>query len=560
MKITMQNLGRISPAYTYSNAKQAQATTNPIAPASTAQASVGLMDKNYAQLAIHKHHSVSFGEADPVDPQNSDKVNGANVPAVVKPEQTLLEKKIGLAIQVMGKNDLVVVGSDIKSAQKALKDASDFIPGLVSKIFFIKDEKMKKPIAINMDDKGVFEAINIDKDPFTIATKPHPIKVAPGQAAMMFPDDKILMNGQKFGVNFYSPKNNETYPTEGISVFDFSKLDTKAVSNLNLRHFEQLVKDKMNEKGQKKITFADVGGQDEVINKLKESIIYPIKYPAAYKNIDLNKGTILTGPPGTGKTLIAKAVANEVDANFFEVNAASLQDKFVGGSEKNWRELFEKAIENQPSIIFIDEMEAACGKRVGSDTSRYDDKVVDQILSLMSDLEKSDNQVYVIAATNKLDMLDGAITRSGRFGTQVKVDLPNKEGCSKILDIYTKDKPVSEKFDDKKFAQNLFDTKVVGADIMKIVNDAHSNAYGRVGIYEKMANGTFKEADIDGLRIEPQDFKKSLDDFKAQAQMAQPTIKHNQMGFIQKATDENKSVDDTPLPIKDEYLDEEKTA
>ena len=218
------------------------------------------------------------------------------------------------------------------------------------------------------------------------------------------------------------------------------------------------------------------------------------------------------GPPGTGKTLIAQALANETQADFVKLNGLEMESKWVGQSEENWRNLFDQARENQPSIIFIDEFDAVAKKRGGADV--YGDKVVNQLLTLMSDVEKNGDEIYVIAATNKVDVLDDAITRSGRFGKHIEVKAPETvEGVNKILDIHTRNKKLSNDVNKTELSKKLLDIKATGADIAHIVNSANENAFERAGIYTKMENGTFEKSDIDNLNITFDDFTKAIKDF-----------------------------------------------
>lgn len=260
--------------------------------------------------------------------------------------------------------------------------------------------------------------------------------------------------------------------------------------------------------------------------KSKKSVIYPLKYPKAFKV--MNHGVMLVGGPGTGKSLLAEAVANESGASFIKLNGLEMESKWVGESEENWRVLFASAKENQPSIIFIDEIDAVAKQREGSTTSRHDDKVVNQLLTLMSDLEKDGDNIFVIGATNKDDLLDEALVRSGRFGKMISVPNPDLEGCRMIFDIHSKDKKLSDDFDRDLFSKKLYDAGVNGADIAAVVEDAQTNAYLRNGIFDKMENGTFDYSDIEELTIEPEDFEFALDALKAQKKSS----KKNPIGFI----------------------------
>jgi SpoVK/Ycf46/Vps4 family AAA+-type ATPase len=203
-----------------------------------------------------------------------------------------------------------------------------------------------------------------------------------------------------------------------------------------------------------------------------------------------------------------------------------MESKWVGESEENWRTLFDTARENQPSILFIDEFDAVAKKRGGADV--YGDKVVNQILTLMSDIEKNGDDIFVITATNKLDMLDDAVMRSGRFGKHIEVKAPNtKESIMQIFDIHSKNKPLSNDVSKDELATKLLDKHATGADIAYIVNNAHENAFERSGIYEKMENGTFSKSDIDELEITKEDFEKALDVFNTNTKPTRKPIGYN---------------------------------
>ena len=188
-------------------------------------------------------------------------------------------------------------------------------------------------------------------------------------------------------------------------------------------------------------------------------------YPKAFSK-NTSHGVVLYGPPGTGKTMLALALANEAEIPFVKLNGLELVDKWVGSSEKNLRNLFAKAKEHQPCIIFLDEFEAIARKRSGDSGGRHDDKFVNQLLTLLSDIEKNNDNIFVITATNRLDIIDPAILRSGRIGTHIEVNLPTtKEAIEQILDIHLKDKPVAKDiqkqeivcYDDGGFGCNCFE-------------------------------------------------------------------------------------------------------
>jgi transitional endoplasmic reticulum ATPase len=222
------------------------------------------------------------------------------------------------------------------------------------------------------------------------------------------------------------------------------------------------------------ITWDDVGGLDEVKQELKEAVEWPLKYPMVFEKLLTKppKGILLFGPPGTGKTLLAKAVANESECNFISVKGPELLSKWVGESEKGVREIFRKARQAAPSIIFFDEVDALVPKRgtyMGS--SHVTESVVSQILTELDGLEELKN-VTVIGATNRPDMLDPALMRPGRMERHIYVPPPDREGRRKIFEVYLRNADALLA-DDVKIDDLVAETEnYVGADIEALVREA----------------------------------------------------------------------------------------
>lgn len=259
-------------------------------------------------------------------------------------------------------------------------------------------------------------------------------------------------------------------------------------------------------------TFDDVAGMDKTIEILKRKVLFPMLYPEAFPD-NKNKGTILYGPPGTGKTLLALAIIGEAkkrknkDIFCIQVDGGAMTRGIVGESEAEWRKIFAKLKNNQPSLLFIDEIDSILGTREKGENFEHSNKVVSQILTLTENLEKNNDKVWIIGATNRPERIDPAIKRNGRFGNLIEVPVPDEKGCLEILNHYLKDKPVNSSFDRDDFARKLFQKSATGADIAAIVAQARENLYERHGIYEKMEKGTFQLADINGLEYASEDFK-----------------------------------------------------
>jgi transitional endoplasmic reticulum ATPase len=220
------------------------------------------------------------------------------------------------------------------------------------------------------------------------------------------------------------------------------------------------------------ITYEDIGGLSEEIKKIREMVEIPIKHPEIFIKLGVEppKGVLLHGPPGTGKTLLAKAVANESDANFILLNGPEIMSKFYGESEKKIRDIFEEAEKTAPSIVFIDEIDAIAPKREEV-TGEVERRVVSQILTMMDGL-KSRGKVIVIGATNRLNALDPALRRPGRFDREIEVGVPDKVGRLSILKIHTREMPLKGvKLDDIASITHGF----VGADLESLAKESAMN-------------------------------------------------------------------------------------
>jgi len=226
------------------------------------------------------------------------------------------------------------------------------------------------------------------------------------------------------------------------------------------------------------LTYEDIGGLRREIGLIREMIELPLRHPELFQKlgIDPPKGVLLHGPPGTGKTMIAKAVANETDANFVSISGPEIMSKYYGESEKHIRELFEEAEKSAPTIIFIDEIDSIAPKREEV-TGEVERRVVAQLLSLMDGL-KSRGQVIVIAATNRPNAIDPALRRGGRFDREIEIGIPDRLGRFDVLQIHTRGMPLSEDMAEGKGMREIADMThgFVGADISSLCKEAAMHA------------------------------------------------------------------------------------
>jgi transitional endoplasmic reticulum ATPase len=225
------------------------------------------------------------------------------------------------------------------------------------------------------------------------------------------------------------------------------------------------------------VTYEDIGGIKPIIEKVREMIELPLRHPELFERLGVEapKGVLLYGPPGTGKTLLAKAVANESGANFISISGPEIMSKWYGQSEENLRKIFEEAEKNAPSIIFIDEIDSLAPKREEV-TGEVERRVVSQMLSLMDGLKKR-GKVIVIAATNRVNSLDPALRRAGRFDREIEFPVPDRNGRLEIFKIHTRNMPLKD-VDLNWLADITYG--YVGADIWALAKEAAMSALRRV--------------------------------------------------------------------------------
>ncbi|TLX89338.1 MAG: CDC48 family AAA ATPase [Thaumarchaeota archaeon] len=232
------------------------------------------------------------------------------------------------------------------------------------------------------------------------------------------------------------------------------------------------------EGGTPSISYEDIGGIKNAVSRLREMIELPLRHPELFKRLGVEapKGVLLHGPPGTGKTLLAKAVAHETNANFYTIGGPEIMSKYYGESEERLREIFKNAEEKAPAIIFIDEIDSIAPKReeVSGEVER---RVVAQLLSLMDGMS-SRGKVVVIGATNRVNAIDPALRRPGRFDREIEIGVPDREGRLEILQIHTRGMPLEKDVDLGIIAD--MSHGFVGADLQAVAKEAAIRALRKV--------------------------------------------------------------------------------
>jgi transitional endoplasmic reticulum ATPase len=274
-------------------------------------------------------------------------------------------------------------------------------------------------------------------------------------------------------------------------------------------------------------TWDDVGGLEEAKQQLIEIIEWPLKYSQFYKYMNSRppNGILLFGLPGTGKTLMAKAIAHETEVNFISVKGPEFLSKWVGESAKAIRETFRKARSAAPCIIFFDEIDAIASKRTDTSSSRVIEQIVAQLLTEIDGLEELKN-VVLLAATNRPDLLDTALLRSGRFGRHIEVPLPNKSSRIKIFKIHLKERPLDDSVDIEKLAEKL--EGFTGADIKGICEEATLLAIRR-GVYDDNIDVQDPES-FKRVKITEAEFEKAVEKITKSAERAKKSYKESLMG------------------------------
>ncbi|MCW4049714.1 MAG: CDC48 family AAA ATPase [Candidatus Bathyarchaeota archaeon] len=303
------------------------------------------------------------------------------------------------------------------------------------------------------------------------------------------------------------------------------------------------------------VSYEDIGGLDREIAKVREMIELPLKHPELFERLGVEapKGVLLHGPPGTGKTLLAKAVATETNASFYHIGGPEIMSKFYGESEERLREIFKEAQENAPSIIFIDEIDSIAPKReeVSGDVEK---RIVSQLLTIMDGLE-SRGKIVVIGATNRVNALDPALRRPGRFDREIEIGLHDRTGRLQILQIHTRGMPLVEDVNLEEIANRTHG--FVGADMEALTKEAAMGALRRVLPEINLDESSIPAEILDKINVTMNDLENALREVPPSTMrevlVESPNVHWDDVGGMEETKQELKEAVEWPLKYSEVF-------
>jgi transitional endoplasmic reticulum ATPase len=303
------------------------------------------------------------------------------------------------------------------------------------------------------------------------------------------------------------------------------------------------------EGGVPSITYEDIGGLGDAVGRVREMIELPLRHPELFKRLGVEapKGVLLHGPPGTGKTLLAKAVANETNANFYTIGGPEIMSKYYGESEEKLRNVFEQAEKNAPSIIFIDEIDSIAPKReeVSGEVER---RIVAQLLSLMDGMSTR-GKVVVIGATNRVNAIDPALRRPGRFDREIEIGVPDRNGRLEVLQIHTRGMPLAKDVNLEKLAD--ISHGFVGADLQALSKEAGIRALRRILPEIDLSSQSIPVETLRKIIVTMQDFIEVINEMEPSAMrevfVEVPDVKWDDIGGLLSIKQELQEAVEWPL-------------
>ena len=304
-----------------------------------------------------------------------------------------------------------------------------------------------------------------------------------------------------------------------------------------------------------RVTYDELGGLKNEIQKIREMVELPMRHPELFEKIgvDAPKGVLLYGPPGTGKTLLAKAVAGETNAHFISISGPEIMGKHYGESEERIRELFTQAEENSPSIVFIDEIDSIAPKR-DEVSGEVEKRIVSQLLTLMDGM-KSRGKVVVIAATNRPNSIDPALRRPGRFDREIEIGIPDNNGRHEILSIHTRGMPLDEKVNLKQISKVTHG--FVGADLEVLSKEAAMRSLRRILPEIDLDEEKISSEILQKIKITDEEFRDALKEVRPSAlrevQIQIPNVSWDDVGGLDNIKEELREAIEWPIKYKEAF-------
>jgi transitional endoplasmic reticulum ATPase len=413
-------------------------------------------------------------------------------------------------------------------------------------------------------DKGIIRIDGFTRKNAGVAINEYvvakPAKVKDAANVVLAPVDMRLNVDEDF-TNFVKNRLMERTFVEGDTTlvmmlghaipFTVSKTRPHGIVRITYETNLQILNEPMPEAkaGVPRTTYEDIGGLQEEIQRIREMVELPLRHPEIFQRLGIEppKGVLLHGPPGCGKTLLARAVANESEANFYSINGPEIMSKFYGESEARLREIFQQAQQNSPSIIFIDELDAIAPKREEV-TGEVERRVVAQLLALMDGLGGRGN-VIVIGATNRPSALDPALRRPGRFDREIEIGVPDKQGRNEILQIHTRGMPLAQDVDLKKLADMTHG--YTGADSASLARETAMKALRRYLPEINLEEERIPPSVLEKMEIRMEDFVNAYKEITPTAMrevyIEVPTVHWTDIGGLEEVKQELREAVEWPI-------------
>ncbi len=392
-----------------------------------------------------------------------------------------------------------------------------------------------------------------------------PAKVSDATSVVLAPIDMKLNVDQDF-TNFVKNRLMERTFVEGDTTLvmmlghaiPFTVIKARPLGIVRITHgtnVQILTEPAPEAKGMPRTTYEDIGGLHEEIQRIREMVELPLRHPELFQRLGIEppKGVLLHGPPGCGKTLLARAVANESEANFYSINGPEIMSKFYGESEARLRQIFQQGQKNSPSIIFIDELDAIAPKREEV-TGEVERRVVAQLLALMDGLAGRGNLI-VIGATNRPEALDPALRRPGRFDREIEIGVPDKQARHEILQIHTRGMPLAEGVDLKKLAEMTHG--YTGADLAALGRETAMKALRRYLPEINLEEERVPPSVLEKMEVRMKDFLNAYREITPTAMrevyIEVPTIHWTDVGGLENVKEELREAVELPLKNPDVF-------